>query len=94
MIVYTHSEARQKSASLLEQAVKEGEVRIQRKDGQTFAVRPEPSVGSPLDVKGVNLGITTAEIVQFIHEGRRTVYESEPEAASAGDARASDTVSP
>ena len=92
MIVYTHSEARQKSASLLEQAVKEGEDRIQRKDRQTFAVRPEPSVGSRLDVKGVHLGITTAEIVQFIHEGRRTVYESE--AALAGETQAPDKETP
>jgi len=94
MIVYTYSEARQKLASLLEQAVEEGEVRIQRKDGQTFVIRPEPSVGSPLDVEGVNLGITTAEIVQFIHEGRRTVYESEPESASAGETQAPDEESP
>ncbi len=75
MIVYTYSEARQKLATLLEQAVKEGEVRIKRKDGQTFVIRPETRVGSPSDVEGIDLGITTAGIVQFIHEGRRTVYE-------------------
>ena len=83
MIVYTYSEARQKLATLLEQAVKEGEVRIKRKDGQTFVIRPEKRVGSPLDVEGIDLGITTAEIVQFIHEGRRTVYESTAQADSA-----------
>jgi len=75
MIVYTYSEARQKLASLLEQAIKEGEVKIKRKDGQTFVIRPETRVGSPLDVEGMDLGITTAEIMQFIQEGRRTVYE-------------------
>jgi antitoxin Phd len=74
MTVYTYSEARQKLASLLEQAVKEGEVKIKRKDGQTFIIRPESKAGSPLDVEGIDLGITTAEIVQFIHEGRRTIY--------------------
>lgn len=74
MIVYTCSEARQKLALLLEQAVKEGEVRIKRKDGQTFVIRPETRAGSPLDVEGIDLGITAAEIVQFIHEGRK-VYE-------------------
>jgi len=74
MIVYTYSEARQKLASLLEQAIKKGEVKIKRKDGQTFVIRPETRVGSPLDVEGIDLGITTAEIVQFIHEGRR-IYE-------------------
>ena len=73
MVVYTYSEARQNLASLLEQAVKEGEVRIKRKDGQTFVIRPEPRADSPLDVEGIDLGITTTEIVQFIHEGRRVI---------------------
>lgn len=80
MIVYTYSEARQKLATLLEQAVREGEVRIKRKDGHTFVVRPERRVGSPLDVEGLELGITAAEIVQFIQEGRRTSYESAAQA--------------
>jgi len=70
MIVYTYSEARQNLASLLEQAAKEGEVRIKRKDGQVFVVKLQPRVDSPLDVDSVELGITTAEIVQFIQEGR------------------------
>lgn len=73
MVVYTYSEARQNLASLLEQAVKEGEVRVKRKDGQTFVIRPEPRADSPLDVEGIDLGITTPEIVQFIHEGRRVI---------------------
>jgi len=73
-MVYTYTEARQKLAALLEQAVQEGEVKIKRKDGRTFVIRPEKRVGSPLDVEGIDLSITTAEIVQFIQEGRR-VYE-------------------
>jgi len=85
MKVYTYSEARQKLALLLEQAAKEGEVRIRRKDGQTFVIRPERKVASPLDVEGINLGITTAEIMQFIREGRRTVYESSDKADPATD---------
>ena len=70
MIVYTYSEARQNLASLLEQATKEGEVRIRRKDGQVFVVKPEPRTDSPLDVESLDLGITTAEILEFIREGR------------------------
>ena len=81
--MYTYSEARQKLATLLEQAVREGEVKIKRKDGQTFVIRPERRVGSPLDVKGIDLGITTTEIVRFIQEGRRTVPDSEAQADSA-----------
>jgi hypothetical protein len=72
MIVYTYSEARQNLASLLEKAAKEGEVRIRRKDGQIFVIKPQPPEDSPLDVKGVDLGITTSEILQAIQEGRRT----------------------
>ena len=72
--VYTYTEARQNLASLLDRAIREGVVRVKRKDGQTFAIRPEPQPGSPLDVEGIDLNITTSEIVQFIQEGRR-VYE-------------------
>jgi hypothetical protein len=49
MRIYTYSEARRKLASLLDRAVKEGEVKIKRRDGQTFVIRPEPRQGSPLD---------------------------------------------
>jgi len=85
MNVYTYSEARQKLATLLEQAVREGEVKIKRKDGQTFVIRPEKKAGSPLDVEGLDLGITASEIVQFIQEGRRTVYESAAQVDSAAE---------
>jgi uncharacterized protein (DUF362 family) len=71
MRVYTYSEARQSLASLLEQAKREGGVRIRRRDGQTFVLKPEAPGGSPLDVEGVDLGVTRAEIVSFVREGRR-----------------------
>jgi uncharacterized protein (DUF362 family) len=68
--VYTYSEARQNLASLLEVAQREGAVRIRRRDGQTFVLQPESSDASPLDVEGVDLGVTTDEIVSMIREGR------------------------
>lgn len=71
MKVYTYTEARQKLASLLEQAAKYGEVRIKRKDGQVFVIRVEPETESPLDVEGIDLGITTQEIIDFIDQGRK-----------------------
>lgn len=71
MIVYTYSEARQKLARLLDQVLEEGEVRIKRKDGRIFVIKPEPRTGSPLDVPGVDLGLQAEEILQFIQEGRR-----------------------
>ena len=69
--VYTYSEARQNLASLLEQAIRDGEVRVRRRDGQIFVIVPEAPEGSPLDVKGVDLDLSAEEIVEFIHEGRR-----------------------
>jgi hypothetical protein len=83
-MVYTYSEARRKLASLLDQAVEEGEVRIKRRDGQTFVIRPERKEGSPLNVEGIDLEITTAEIVQFIREGRKT-YDLPPQSDSDAD---------
>lgn len=71
--VYTFSEARQNFAGLLERAAQEGEVRIKRRDGRVFVIQPELKTKSPLDVQGINLPISTAEIVQFIHKGRRVV---------------------
>jgi prevent-host-death family protein len=71
MVVYTYSEARQKLARLLDEVMKEGEVRIKRKDGREFVVKPIAKKMSPLDVPGIDLGISATEIVQFIQEGRR-----------------------
>lgn len=71
MKVYTYSEARQNFASVLEQARKEGAVRIRRRDGESFVLKPEASTGSPLDVEGIDLDVTTDEIVAFVREGRR-----------------------
>lgn len=69
--VYTYSEARQNLASQLEKAMREGEVRVKHKDGQTFLIVPEAAGGSPLEVEGVDLDLTKEEIVKFIHEGRK-----------------------
>jgi antitoxin (DNA-binding transcriptional repressor) of toxin-antitoxin stability system len=71
MITYTYTEARQKLASLLEQAAKYGEVRIKRRDGQVFIIKPQKREGSPLSVKGVNVNLSRKEILQSIEEGRR-----------------------
>ncbi len=71
MTVFTYSEARQKLAALLDRARVEGEVRIKRKDGQVFVIKPLRESGSPLDVPGVDLGLSATEIVEFVREGRR-----------------------
>jgi len=72
MNTYTYSEARQKLASLLEQAAKYGEVQIKRRDGQVFIIRPQKRNGSPFSVEGIKLNLSRKEILQSIEEGRRT----------------------
>ncbi len=70
MKVYTFSQARQNFASILEEAKREGEVRIKRKDGTVYSIRPVQKKGSPLDVEGVDLSLTAEEIVAAIREIR------------------------
>ena len=70
MQVYTYSEARQRLASVLEQAESTGKVLIRRKDGRTFALVPERNSASPLDVPSIKADITTQEIVGIVRKGR------------------------
>jgi prevent-host-death family protein len=67
---FTFTEARQKLASVLRIASHEGEVRITHKSGQVFVIRPEVTGRSPLDVDGVDIGITVDEINEIVREGR------------------------
>ncbi len=68
MNVYTFSEARQKLATVLEEAQTKGAVRIKRRDGSEFEIAPVRSKASPLDVEGVDLGLSAEEIVSVIRE--------------------------
>jgi len=68
---FTYSEARQQLAALLDRARRDGAVRIRRRDGQVFVLRPERTSGSPLDVPGLKLTFTRDELVELVHEGRR-----------------------
>lgn len=72
MRVYTYTEARQNLASLLDRVARDGEVRVKRRDGQVFVIRPEISKKSPLEVDGIDLGISTQEIIGFVAEGRKS----------------------
>ena len=70
MKVYTYSEARRWLARVLDEAREGGEIRIKRRDGSEFSLRPVPSTGSPLDVPGVDVGVSLDEIMGAIREGR------------------------
>lgn len=70
MKVYTYTEARQRLAELLDRAEEFGEVRIRRRDGRVFVLRPERQQKSPLAVEEVKMGLSAEEIVAYIREGR------------------------
>lgn len=70
MEVYTYSEARQNMATLLEKADRGECIRIRRKDGHLFELKAATEPRSPLDVKGVDLGVTTDEIIGMVRESR------------------------
>ncbi len=70
MNVYTFSEARQGLASILERARKDGEVQIRRRDGQTFALKPIKNKKAPLDVAGVDLNLSSDDIVDIVRDMR------------------------
>ncbi len=72
---YSFTQARQHFASVLEEANKDGVVCIKKRDGQTFYLKPASPKKSPLDVEGVNLGLSSAEIIELIRKSRERQYD-------------------
>jgi prevent-host-death family protein len=78
MNVYTYSEARRRLAAVLDEAERDGEVRITRRDGRAYVLRPmaeSDRTRSPLDVPAVE-GVTVSldEIAEALREGREREY--------------------
>ena len=68
---YSYSEARGNFATVLEEAERDGAVEIRRRDGTVFRILPlRKSKASPLDVKGVKLGVSSSDLVAMVREGR------------------------
>jgi prevent-host-death family protein len=70
MKVYSFSEARQNLAAVLNNAQKDGAVRITRRDGGVFTIQPAQDSVSPLAVKPVPLKLSRHELVSAVREGR------------------------
>jgi len=71
MMTYTYTQARQSLAQLLEQAQKDGQVKLRSKDGRLFVIKPEPIRGkSPLDVTAPRVNVTREDILNAIKESR------------------------
>ncbi len=66
----TYLETQENLSVLLERARQQGEVRIKRADGEVFVLKPEKQKRSAFDVAGIDLGVSTEEIVAFVREGR------------------------
>ena len=71
---FSFTEARQHFASILDEAKKEGVVCVKKRDGDVFYIKPATLKSSPLDVEGIDLGISSSEIVDIIREGRERNY--------------------
>jgi len=71
MKVFTFTEARQQFSKILDLAQKDGSVKITHRDGRNFIIQPAEVTTSPLAVPGIDLNIPKAELLEFIHEGRR-----------------------
>jgi antitoxin Phd len=68
---YSYSEARGNFATVLDEAERDGAVEIRRRDGTVFRILPlRKSKASPLDVKGVKLGLSASDLVAIVREGR------------------------
>ena len=68
---YSYSEARGNFATVLDEAERDGAVEIHRRDGTVFRILPlRKSKTSPLDVKGVKLGVSAADLVSIVRKGR------------------------
>ncbi len=68
---YSYSEARGNFATVLDEAERDGAVEIRRRDGSVFRILPlRKSKASPLDVKGVKLGVSAADLVAIVRKGR------------------------
>lgn len=66
----TYTETQENLSVLLERASNEGEVRIKRSNGQVFILKPEKDKRSALDIAGIDLGVSTKDIVDFVRDGR------------------------
>lgn len=70
MQIFTYSEARQKLATVLDKAEATGRVIIRRRDGRSFALLPQETTTSPLDVPSIKARISSSELVDIVRKER------------------------
>lgn len=70
MKVYTYADVRRFLTQILDEAGKSGEVRVRRRDGSEFAIRPADPVASPFAVPSVPTDVSRTDILAAIRESR------------------------
>ncbi|EIJ37020.1 type II toxin-antitoxin system Phd/YefM family antitoxin [Thiothrix nivea] len=71
---YNFTEARKNFASILETAKQEGIICIYKRNGEAYYLTPAKIKKSPLDVDGINLNLTSDQIVSIVRESRERNY--------------------
>jgi hypothetical protein len=66
----TYLETQENLSVLLERAREQGEVQIKRANGEVFVLKSVKRKRSAFDVAGIDLGVSTKEIIEFVREGR------------------------
>lgn len=69
MKMYTYSQARERLATVLDEAKKE-EVVIRRRNGDQFRIVPRRPEASPFDVPSIRTKATTQDILDAIRDSR------------------------
>jgi prevent-host-death family protein len=76
--VYTYSEARRRFSDVLNEAERTGEVRIKRRDGGEFVLRPVQREASPFEAAGpaveTRQPLSKDDIVDAVRAGRERGY--------------------
>jgi len=69
-MTYSYAKAKQGLDLVLKKASRYGKVKI-RKDKELFIITPQERDISPLDVEGVDVGVSVKDILSCIHESRK-----------------------
>jgi len=70
MQVYTYTQAEKNLSGVLDYARKAGQAIVKRPNGELLVIKPQKRKSSPLDVPGIQAGLSVDEIVDFIRECR------------------------
>ena len=71
---YNFSEARRNFASVLETAKQEGIICIYKRNGEAYYLTPAKVKKSPLDVEGIDLRLSSSQIMSIVRESRERTY--------------------